>query len=162
VTRAPITKLPKTLENVAESLTVLKLTGTRLACVNDVVFTLRRLQQLAITDCKIRTVPDKFGCLPALQLLDLSRNRLTDVPVSIIRHRNLASLVLDGNQIETLSSLPSNSFLVQVHLDGNPIGRLPPSYNTGCVWPAAMRELILHGGPANQPCVDEPDEDEVR
>jgi Leucine-rich repeat (LRR) protein len=162
VVNTPIAKLPKALENAAESLTVLILTGTGLIHVNDVVFTLRRLSHLEISDCKIRAVPDKFDRLPALHQLDLSRNGLTEVPASIIRHCNLASLSLRDNKIETLPSLPWNTFMVYVDLGGNPITGLPPSYNTNCVWPASMRAKIWQNGPSKQPRLDVADVDEAR
>jgi hypothetical protein len=60
--------------------------------------------------------------LPALEVLDLSRNRVSDIPLNITRLSNLKVLALQGNLIQTVPhSLSDMEGLQVIKLENNPL-----------------------------------------
>ncbi|CAA2977547.1 plant intracellular Ras-group-related LRR 7-like [Olea europaea subsp. europaea] len=82
---------------------------------------------VALRDCKLKTVPDEVIDLErSVRTLDLSHNRLVDIPMEISKLINLQRLILADNVIERLPmNLGKLQSLKVMTLDGNRVTTLP-------------------------------------
>ncbi|XP_072050182.1 leucine-rich repeat serine/threonine-protein kinase 1-like [Amphiura filiformis] len=100
--------------NADEFLVDIDLSGNSLFNINgDLLWGLPLLETLKLSDCMLRKVPDikeghYFASL-SLQKLDLSNNRLRQVPADLFMIRTLRELNLEFNVIQTIDAV-SESF----------------------------------------------------
>ena len=82
----------------------LDLSNNRLKVISDEICCLIHLRTFVARNnhLTVESVPKDFGSLPSLQLLNLSGNRLTDVPMQITELRELKCLYLGANQINAV------------------------------------------------------------
>jgi len=60
------------------------------------------LKNLYLPNCSIEIPPESIGDLAALEILDLSSNKITNLPKSVGNLKSLKKLKLDSNEIETI------------------------------------------------------------
>lgn len=67
--------------------------------------------------------------VPRLHTLDLTENKLSELPADVFSHAPLSSLVLKNNQFEKVEAkwFPNNSNLTWLDLSGNLLTRIPAS-----------------------------------
>ena len=103
--------------------------------------TCRSLLRLALVDCGLTTIDPHMQWPSLLQAIDLSRNKLSDIPCGIEQLLYLKYLNLSGNRITTvtdvLMKLPN---LKSLHLIANPIQNVPKEMCRRGV--EAMREYL--------------------
>lgn len=68
----------------------------------DVLKKLRRLQDLNLYSCELKSLPDGISKLRRLEVLDLYYNELTTLPTSLSRMRRLQQLAISHNQFSEL------------------------------------------------------------
>ena len=129
------------------NLLLLDMSGNRLpAFPAAALVALPNLWSLRLADNRIDALPAKLEH-PALRLLDLSRNRLAELPAgSLSGFTGLRRLHLSAN---ALAALPGDAFtdlgsLRALRLDGNGLAALPAELFAGL---GALEELHLHGNP---------------
>lgn len=68
--------------------------------------------------------------VPHLHTLDLTENKLSELPVDVFSHAPLSSLVLKNNQIEKVEAkwFPNNSNLTWLDVSGNLLTSIPASF----------------------------------
>ena len=82
----------------------LDLSNNQLKTIADEVCCLVNLRSLILRNNQLTSasVPKDFGTLPSLQLLNVSGNRLTDLPIQFTELRELKCLYLGANRIASL------------------------------------------------------------
>ncbi|MCA1620260.1 MAG: leucine-rich repeat domain-containing protein [Acidobacteria bacterium] len=90
------------------------------------VFELKNLEELTLSACQIRSLPDAIANLSNLRRLDLSSNSLTSLPEGLTRLRGLRQLHLQNNLLATLPPLVTElAGLEELNLWGNRLAHLP-------------------------------------
>ena len=92
------------------------------------------LAKLLLWDLYVHCLPwpHRSLLLPLMQILDLSRNKFTHIPGSLLECIKLESLNISHNRIDVLpSSLLSLSNLTQIFVHHNPIKGVPKRYVAG-------------------------------
>ncbi|GKV35549.1 hypothetical protein SLEP1_g43802 [Rubroshorea leprosula] len=86
---------------------------------------------VALRDAKLKTFPDEVLDLDrTVRTLDLTNNKLVDIPMEISKLINMQRLILAGNLIERLPiNLGKLQSLKIMTLDGNQITSLPDECN---------------------------------
>ncbi|HEX8472611.1 MAG TPA: leucine-rich repeat domain-containing protein, partial [Pyrinomonadaceae bacterium] len=94
---------------------------------------------------KLTELPESICNLTQLQVLDLSGNRLTSLPESIYQLTQLQDLVLSGNRLASLpESIGWMTELKRLYLDYNQLIALPESLKNL----KSLKRLYLHGNNA--------------
>jgi|GEM_PF-4244799 len=120
-----ITELPRNCLESFTHLEVLKIDGKHLARVDkDALRGLGRLRLLIISECAAAVLPDElFDPLASLEVLDLSRGRLTRVP-SLRGNKHLVYLDISQNRLTAVPDLSGQKKLAYLMLASNNITRL--------------------------------------
>lgn len=86
---------------------------------------------LQLSDCKLKEIPFEVHNLCAiLRNLDLSKNKITNIPEDISKFKLLKQLNLDTNKIESLpNSLSNLNKLELLNLSNNLMSFLPESFS---------------------------------
>lgn len=118
-----------TLHQHGQAAPCLDLANHLLTFIPQEVFDFTKLQQLYLENNKISELPmDFFHRLPSLVWLDLRRNQLRNLPVTVGDHKCLKQLLLEGNCITHLPvELGNVETLTGLSLHGNPI-EFPPQH----------------------------------
>lgn len=147
------TNLPSSLDNLTQ-LTELDLSGNQLAQVPELVYNLKTLKRLNLSDnCFHSLLDDLDVCWPKLEVLNLSRNELRSLPVSLSKLEGLRCLYLNYNQLN-FEGLPKDIgklFNLEVFMaTDNQLELMPESLFRGC---AKLKKLVL----ANNKLITLPD-----
>ncbi|CAH8521433.1 unnamed protein product [Schistosoma turkestanicum] len=106
-----IISLPKDFGAKFQMLRVLKLSSTNLTCLqNGVLCGMNRLQLLDLSRNKISQLPDDINSLISLEELLLSENKLTSLPNTICHLKELRTLDVSYNR---LINLPGDLYLLR-------------------------------------------------
>lgn len=96
----PLGQLPPQIENLADSLTQLCLTETKLLALPTEIGKLHNLTKLQLNNNKLTEIPNEFWQLTNLVNLDIRKNKLTYISPQIANLRdNLKELLLAGNKL---------------------------------------------------------------
>ncbi|MEM7347980.1 MAG: leucine-rich repeat domain-containing protein, partial [Chloroflexota bacterium] len=88
---------------------------------------LASLEQLAINEKRLISLPPEIGQLQNLKELDLNDNQLTSLPPEIGRLQHLEMLKLDSSQLTSLPPQISQlQHLIGLNLNNNQLTSLPP------------------------------------
>lgn len=122
------TDIPQDIRN-CKKLTSLWLGYNQLTQLNQNSFKgLRRLQDLNLYSCDLKTLPNGISKLRRLEVLDLYYNELNSLPRSLGRMRRLQQLALSNNQlIDMPSSLGRLKRLQALYVHHNKLTTLPGS-----------------------------------
>lgn len=102
--RCGLTEVPRGVQ-LLQSLTDLNLGGNRIAAIaeDSGLWALRSLRKLSLNRNQLRSLPQAVLRLaPSLTSLDLSHNRLEELPAGVLALHGLGALALSGNPIESL------------------------------------------------------------
>lgn len=172
---AGLTRFPREIFELADSLEVLNLSGNRLSELPDDLGRLRRLRIIFCSDNDFTHLPECLGDCPALEMvgfkanridvvpaqalparlrwLILTDNRLTQLPVALGERAALQKLMLAGNRLQALpDSLADARRLELLRLSANALPRLP-------AWLTELPRLswlALSGNPLGWPCPETP------
>ncbi|HRK83937.1 MAG TPA: leucine-rich repeat domain-containing protein, partial [Saprospiraceae bacterium] len=108
-------------------LKVLLLNGNKIDSIPAAIGKMKNLQILFFRHNEIRALPDDFTLfLPNLTYLDMTGNKLTDLPMKFGDAPQLSSLHLSSNQLKSIPlSIGRLKNLKQLYLGGNQITALP-------------------------------------
>ena len=110
-----------------EEVTELSLHNCRLDHLPPVVFGMPRLWKLEVSVNRIGEMPRQIGQLKNLRSLSLSFNQLTELPPRFFELRQLTELNLSNNQIKSLPpAIGRLQNLQRLRLAGNALEALPP------------------------------------
>ena len=110
-----------------EEVTELSLHNCRLDHLPPVVFGMPRLWKLEVSVNRIGEIPRQIGQLKNLRSLSLSFNQLTELPPRFFELRQLTELNLSNNQIKSLPpAIGRLQNLQRLRLAGNALEELPP------------------------------------
>ena len=94
-----------------------------------IIYKNNNIVELCIYDKYLKDLPESFGKLTSLQILDLNQNQLAKLPKSIIQLKSLQKLDLSKNRLknlpESFGQLPS---LQTLNLSSNRLTTLPESF----------------------------------
>lgn len=120
ITQTPITTLPPSLGNL-RSLYYLDVRQNALRKIPKEIGQLPELSNLDLSYNQLREVPKELGRLPKLFVLNLAYNQITDLPNEFSELKGADETITEGKGGG--DDLPSEAFLVQVDLTGNPISQ---------------------------------------
>lgn len=122
-----LTEFPREIFELADSLTILDLTGNALSSLPD---DLPRLHQLRVIFCssnQFEVLPAVLGACAKLTMIGFKSNRIGEVPAAALPP-SLRWLILTDNRIAALpASIGRCSQLQKLMLAGNHLRELPPS-----------------------------------
>ncbi|PWU85044.1 putative protein kinase [Trypanosoma cruzi] len=132
----PLTEFPSFLTDASSTTTEIRLSNNGFSSVGRVSFSqFMLLREVSIT--KTRSPASLLKSFPPrLRKLDLSNNRITDVPAEISKATILERLSLHNNRIryvgmdESGRSVFSGRCMRHVRLSGNPLTHLPEALQT--------------------------------
>lgn len=118
--------------NFPYSLEQLQISQCKLKKIDSRIFNLRRLEILNLSDNVIDTLPDDFGKLDKLRELYLNVNQLIQLPPKVCLQNNIQNslclLDLSNNKLQVLPLQICELFnLVTLKLDHNELKELPPT-----------------------------------
>ncbi|XP_070844042.1 leucine-rich alpha-2-glycoprotein-like [Chaetodon trifascialis] len=123
----PLTEYPT--EGLLENTTLLTIQFTNITSVTEQHMNATPLLQgLHLYNNHLQNLsPDLLRGVPHLHTLDLTENKLSDLPVDVFHHAPLVNLVLKNNLIEKIDAewLPDNSSITWVDLSGNRLMKIP-------------------------------------
>ena len=124
-----ITKLPREIASLAETLLLLKLRGCGLTSVPDELGMCIFLRCLDLADNKLSELPESLATLPALVQIDLSGNiRLSALPPRLAGLCQLESLRASGCGLRSLpTDVGACTRLVDLNVSRNALTHLPHS-----------------------------------
>lgn len=138
-----LTRFPREIFELADSLEVLNLSGNALNSLPDDLHRLRKLEVLFASDNDFGELPACLGQCEQLRIIGFKANRIEHVPAQSLPPR-LGWLILTDNRIVTLpEELGQRPALQKLMLAGNRLTDLPASL-------AACRQLELIRIAANQ------------
>ena len=118
-------EFPREIFALADTLTMLDLSGNRLRSLPDDLPRLRALRTLFCSNNRFETLPDVLGACPALDLVGFKANAIERVPADALSP-NLRWLILSDNRIQAMpESLGACSRLRKMGLAGNRLTALP-------------------------------------
>jgi len=122
-----LTRLPRDVLRLADTLEVLNLSGNALSDLPDWLCELPHLKVLFCSDNRFTHVPEVVGACPTLRMVGFKSNAIRRVPANCLPRR-LRWLILTGNDIAELpESLGERPDLEKLALAGNRLDRLPDS-----------------------------------
>ena len=132
-----LTELPREVFDLADTLEVLNLTGTRLSALPDDLPRLHRLRVIFCSDNDFTTLPSVLGSCGQLEMVGFKANRIAQVPAESLPPR-LRWLILTDNAVEVLpDTLGQRPRLEKLMLAGNRLAALPDL--SGCGELALLR-----------------------
>jgi hypothetical protein len=99
-----LSSLPPTVEHLL-SLEHLDISKNSLSILPKEIGNLKNLKKLVADENCIAILPGELGRCQALELLSLRNNRLTHVLIQFQKLKNLSTLLLDGNPLESLPNI---------------------------------------------------------
>ena len=124
-------EFPRELFDLADTLTMLDLSGNRLRALPDDLPRLHALRTLFCSGNQFETLPPAVGACPALDLVGFKANAIAHVPPEALSPR-LRWLILSDNRVETMpETLGACRGLRKLALAGNRLTALPASMG-GC------------------------------
>lgn len=118
-------EFPPEIFDLADTLTMLDLSGNRLHALPDDLPRLRRLRTLFCSDNGFETLPPSLGACPELDLVGFKANAIARVPAEALSPR-LRWLILSDNRLEALpETLGQCRRLRKLALAGNRLATLP-------------------------------------
>lgn len=118
------------------------------ACEKEGLEHLLKIKELDLAGCELEELPsevgESLGFLPKLNKLDLSVNRLTHLPKTlVVLVKNLREIRLVGNHFTQLPSVIhdivtkrlAEKKYIELYLSGNPIQKLPRSIESAVMTP---------------------------
>lgn len=99
-----LSSLPPTVEHLL-SLEHLDISKNSLSILPKEIGNLKNLKKLVADENCIAILPGELGRCQALELLSLRNNRLTHVLIQFRKLKNLSTLLLDGNPLESLPNI---------------------------------------------------------
>ena len=118
-------EFPREIFDLADTLTVLDLSGNRLRSLPDDLPRLHALRTLFCSNNRFETLPASLGECPALDLVGFKANAIAHVPAEAISPK-LRWLILSDNRIDAMpETLGACSGLRKLMLAGNRLTRLP-------------------------------------
>ncbi len=118
-------EFPREIFALAESLTMLDLSGNRLTALPDDLPRLHALRTLFCSGNRFETLPPSLGACPALDLVGFKANAIAHVPAAALSPR-LRWLILSDNRIEAMpDTLGDCRRLRKLALAGNRLTALP-------------------------------------
>ncbi|KAH9597320.1 Protein kinase domain [Trypanosoma melophagium] len=149
VTDILLNELPAFLSDAAPRTTEFRLSNNGIRSVTNIDFShFNLLREVSITNNALTAFPVEVLAAPRLQKLDLSHNRIVDIPAAVNRSRMLERLSLHSNCIEHVgvddagNSVLSGRCLRHVRLSYNPLIHLPEALPT-----CPNLELVLDDAP---------------
>ncbi|XP_063973055.1 leucine-rich repeat-containing protein 28-like isoform X2 [Diachasmimorpha longicaudata] len=121
-----ITNLPIALRDWGSKVEELYLKENRITVIPSWIYQLTNLTNLYLSGNKLKNLPEEFGVMERLKVLDLSDNDLRTVPEGVTRLKTLRELILDDNSLSQLP-LDIENFveLEKLSLCGNNFVTLP-------------------------------------
>jgi len=109
--------------------TELVFNNTPMASISNVLFNITSLEKLTINRAyDIFKIPDEIDSFPKLKYLDLSWNKIKDIPNSIFNLKNLEELNLKYNEITSISDKLENlENLKKIYFHWNYLEKIPDS-----------------------------------
>jgi internalin A len=90
---------------------------------------LRWIKKLELYNCNLESLPDEISNLKLLTLLDLSHNKLQNLPISFYKLSGLQSLYLSSNNINSLpEDIEGLKSLYDLNLSKNNLNTLPNNF----------------------------------
>lgn len=124
---AGLTRFPREIFDLADTLEVLNLSGNRLAELPADLGRLRRLRILFCSDNAFTRLPECLGDCPALEMVGFKANRITELPAQALPAR-LRWLILTDNALTRVpDALGERPALQKLMLAGNRLQALPDS-----------------------------------
>ena len=124
-------EFPRELFALADTLTMLDLSGNRLRALPDDLPRLHALRTLFCFSNRFETLPASLGACPALDLVGFKANAIAHVPAEALSPR-LRWLILSDNRVEAMpETLGACRGLRKLALAGNRLTALPASIG-GC------------------------------
>ncbi len=124
-------EFPRELFALADTLTMLDLSGNRLRALPDDLPRLHALRTLFCSSNRFETLPASLGACPALDLVGFKANAIAHVPAEALSPR-LRWLILSDNRVEAMpETLGACRGLRKLALAGNRLTALPASM-AGC------------------------------
>ena len=124
-------EFPRELFALADTLTMLDLSGNRLRALPDDLPRLHALRTLFCSSNRFETLPASLGACPALDLVGFKANAIAHVPAEALPPR-LRWLILSDNRVEAMpETLGACRGLRKLALAGNRLTALPASIG-GC------------------------------
>ena len=118
-------EFPREVFALADSLTMLDLSGNRLRTLPDDLPRLRELRTLFCSDNLFETLPASLGACPALDLVGFKANAIAHVPAEALSP-GLRWLILSDNRVEAMpETLGACRGLRKLALAGNRLTALP-------------------------------------
>jgi hypothetical protein len=122
---------PREIFDLADTLTMLDLSGNRLRALPDDLPRLHRLRTLFCSANRFETLPASLGACPELDLVGFKANAIAHVPAAALSDR-LRWLILSDNQVEAMpETLGACRRLRKLALAGNRLSALPAGIG-GC------------------------------
>ncbi len=122
---AGLTKFPREIFDLADTLEVLNLSGNALSSLPDDLGRLHKLQVLFCSDNQFTEVPAVLGQCPQLRMVGFKANQIRTLPAAALTPA-LRWLILTGNQLEALPpEIDRCPQLQKLMLAGNRLTELP-------------------------------------
>ncbi|QSI33549.1 protein kinase [Variovorax sp. RKNM96] len=138
-----LTKFPREIFGLADSLETLNLSGNALDALPDDLGRLHKLRVLFCSDNRFTVLPESIGGCHGIDIVGFKANRIASVPPNALPP-SLRWLILTDNQIEELpDTLGHCTRMQKLMLAGNRLSRLPDSM-------AALQRLELLRVSANR------------
>ena len=120
-----LTRFPREIFDLADSLQILNLSGNALTSLPDDLPRLHQLRVIFGSDNQFTELPAVLGQCPRLEMVGFKANQITSVPANALPPR-LRWLILTDNQIQTLpASIGACTRLQKLMLAGNRLQQLP-------------------------------------
>ncbi|XP_015114862.1 leucine-rich repeat protein soc-2 homolog isoform X3 [Diachasma alloeum] len=121
-----ITNLPIALRDWGSEVEELYLKENQITVIPSWIYQLTNLTNLYLSGNKLKHLPEEFGIMGRLKVLDLSDNDLRIVPEGVTRLKTLRELILDDNSLSQLPlDIENFDELEKLSLCGNNFVTLP-------------------------------------
>lgn len=126
------------------------------ATLDERLFQLTNLSSLDVSGNRMSNLPPGLGALKKLKSLDLSHNKFPTLPADVGQLSKLTTLKLHGTAISTLpTTLESLTVLRVLKLDGAPLTYVPAALLSLPALSAASKRALEHYAGASKPAFEE-------